>query len=225
MVEESALKKETIKRDLSKDMSAMREGGVTVDSIDSDLASRVDHSKLDISTPLVDLNKKPPTSHRPPVPEFDSFPVETNADGGQESMSMGIASSVPTPVQQVLKPKTSSGDQGKVVKELEREIERLNSECLELEEQVGSLKVEGQEAWTSYQRSQEKAAALEAELQEEIDEAGRFLEAATEEALAVLFDRLDADHDGTVSLREALDALSTRILAAGTVDSKARLRV
>ena len=53
------------------------------------------------------------------------------------------------------------------------------------------------------------------ELQEEIDETGRFLEAATEEALAVLFDRLDANHDGTVSLREALDAMKGGPQATG----------
>ena len=86
----------------------------------------------------------------------------------------GIAS-LPTPAQVPVvmnpNPQTVVGDQahGKVVQQLEREIERLNGECLELEEQVGSLKTEGQEAWTSYQRAQEKAAALEATLQEEVN--------------------------------------------------------
>lgn len=51
---------------------------------------------------------------------------------------------------------------------VDAEIERLNGECLELEEQAASLKTEVQEAWNTYQAAQEKAAAREAELQEEI---------------------------------------------------------
>lgn len=50
----------------------------------------------------------------------------------------------------------------------DNEIERLNSECLDLENQVAGLKTEVQEAWNSYQAAQERAAAREAELQEEV---------------------------------------------------------
>ena len=49
-----------------------------------------------------------------------------------------------------------------------QEIERLNEECLELEDQVTALKSEVKEAWYSYKCSQERAAVREAELQDEI---------------------------------------------------------
>lgn len=44
----------------------------------------------------------------------------------------------------------------------------MNAECIELEDQITSLKKEVQEAWGSYKSSQEKAALREAELQDEI---------------------------------------------------------
>ena len=69
-------------------------------------------------------------------------------------------------------PQTVVGDQahgGRTLQQLEREIERLNGECLELEEQSWITQDGGWEAWTSYQRAQEKAAALEATLQEEVN--------------------------------------------------------
>jgi chromosome segregation ATPase len=49
-----------------------------------------------------------------------------------------------------------------------QEIEALNAECLELEDQIASLKKEVQDAWGSYKSAQEKAAVREAELQDEI---------------------------------------------------------
>jgi cell division septum initiation protein DivIVA len=49
-----------------------------------------------------------------------------------------------------------------------QEIERLNEECLELEDQVQALKEEVKEAWESYKTSQERAAIRETELQDEI---------------------------------------------------------
>jgi hypothetical protein len=57
---------------------------------------------------------------------------------------------------------------GELVEELEGEIERLNGECLELEAQVASLQAEGKEAWASYQRAQESAAAREGEAADEL---------------------------------------------------------
>ena len=48
------------------------------------------------------------------------------------------------------------------------EIDRLNAECLELEDQVASLKKEVQEAWDSYKVAQERAALREAELMDEL---------------------------------------------------------
>ena len=55
-----------------------------------------------------------------------------------------------------------------VDKSTSNEIDRLNAECLELEDQVASLKKEVQEAWDSYKVAQEKAAIREAELQDEL---------------------------------------------------------
>lgn len=49
-----------------------------------------------------------------------------------------------------------------------QEIEKLNTECLDLEEQSNSLKKEVKEAWESYRIAQEKAACREAELQDEM---------------------------------------------------------
>lgn len=48
------------------------------------------------------------------------------------------------------------------------EIERLNAECLDLEDQVGALRTEAQAAWTAYQRAQEQATAREGELLQEL---------------------------------------------------------
>ncbi len=53
------------------------------------------------------------------------------------------------------------------------EIERLNSECLELEDQVAALKVEVKHAWASYQKAQEQAASREVELQSALQQSGR----------------------------------------------------
>ena len=69
----------------------------------------------------------------------------------------------------VLAPSSSSSSSSSSTSVVvDAEIERLNGECLELEEQAASLKTEVQEAWNTYQAAQEKAAAREAELQEEI---------------------------------------------------------
>lgn len=62
-----------------------------------------------------------------------------------------------------------SNSSTKNVAALELEIERLNSECLELEDQVANLKREGEDAWSSYQRAQSTASNRETELLEEIN--------------------------------------------------------
>ncbi|KAJ1413732.1 hypothetical protein B484DRAFT_454991 [Ochromonadaceae sp. CCMP2298] len=56
----------------------------------------------------------------------------------------------------------------KALRRKNQEIEKLNRECLDLEEQVGALKGEVQEAWDNYKTAQEKAAAVEGELLEEV---------------------------------------------------------
>ena len=66
---------------------------------------------------------------------------------------------------------TTSGIETNVTEvneETTSEIDRLNAECLELEDQVSSLKKEVQEAWDSYKAAQERAALREAELLDEL---------------------------------------------------------
>jgi len=63
---------------------------------------------------------------------------------------------------------TTESELRAVVKKKNLEIEKLNGECLELEESCTSLKKEVEEAWASYKTSQEKAMLRESELQEEI---------------------------------------------------------
>jgi hypothetical protein len=58
----------------------------------------------------------------------------------------------------------------KSLKDKDLEIEKLNAECLELEDQCSSLTKEAKEAWESYRISQERAAAREAELLDEVKE-------------------------------------------------------
>ena len=55
-----------------------------------------------------------------------------------------------------------------IIKSKNLEIEKLNSEILELEETCHSLKLEVQDAWNTYKTTQEKAATREGELLEEI---------------------------------------------------------
>lgn len=63
---------------------------------------------------------------------------------------------------------TSESELRTILKKKNLEIEKLNGECLELEESCTSLKKEVEEAWASYKSSQEKAMLRESELQEEI---------------------------------------------------------
>jgi chromosome segregation ATPase len=51
---------------------------------------------------------------------------------------------------------------------LSQEIEKLNRECLDFEEQTAALKLEVKEAWDNYKTAQEKSAAVESELQDEV---------------------------------------------------------
>ena len=56
----------------------------------------------------------------------------------------------------------------KLLRTKNEEIERLNAECLELEDQVGALRKEVESAWQTYKQSQELAAERESDLQDEI---------------------------------------------------------
>ena len=90
------------------------------------------------------------------------------------------------------------------VEDLEAEIERLNTECLELEDQVNSLKSEGQEAWSSYQRSQEHAAVREAELQDEIKSLNKSWSQDKQQHLSQIT-KLRGDCDSSIAkMREAV---------------------
>lgn len=104
-----------------------------------------------------------------------------NGEDGDESQALEVEASSSTAAKEESKDSTtrakparvgSGGASSKVasadLKAKDDEIERLNAECLELEDNVASLKTEVQEAWNSYQAAQEKAAARETELQEEI---------------------------------------------------------
>jgi chromosome segregation ATPase len=59
-------------------------------------------------------------------------------------------------------------DLRKSIRDKDLEIEKLNAECLELEDKCASLTKEAKEAWESYRISQERAAAREAELLDEV---------------------------------------------------------
>jgi chromosome segregation ATPase len=50
----------------------------------------------------------------------------------------------------------------------DKEIDRLNAECLELEDQVSAVKKEVESAWKAYKTSQEQAAERESDLQDEM---------------------------------------------------------
>jgi len=87
------------------------------------------------------------------------------------------------------------------------EIERLNAECLDLEDQVGALRTEAQAAWTAYQRAQELATAREGEFRKE-------LQVATQQAAG---DKA-ALQDSQKALQKAQDSLS----AGGSVGEEMR---
>lgn len=59
-------------------------------------------------------------------------------------------------------------DLRKTIRKKNQEIEKLNAECLELEDQCSALKTEVREAWDNYKIAQERSAAREAELLDEI---------------------------------------------------------
>jgi len=80
-----------------------------------------------------------------------------------------------------------------------KEIERLNAECLDLEGQIEHLKGEVVEAWEAYKTAQEKAAAREEELQDEIKE----IERAKSTDRQAVTSRL-TELESTVAARDAL---------------------
>jgi len=65
---------------------------------------------------------------------------------------------------------SSAGDAElrKALRKKNQEIEKLNAECLELEDQCSALKTEVREAWDNYKIAQERSVARETELLDEI---------------------------------------------------------
>jgi len=114
----------------------------------------------------------------PAEPHPAAAPVVAAAAGSglsQQSRSSGAA------------PSTNDAD----------EIERLNAECLELEDQVSALRTEAQAAWAEYQRAQETAKARELEFRQEQEDSAK--RAASDKA---------ALKDAQKALQKAQDALA-----------------
>lgn len=103
------------------------------------------------------------------------------ASGSKQASASGNASAAPG---------TSShnsaevNDLKKIIRKKNQEIEKLNRECLELEEQVSSLKQEVHEAWDHYKQAQEKAAATESEMQDEFKQVQRAKQLEKQQSIA-----------------------------------------
>jgi predicted nucleic acid-binding Zn-ribbon protein len=85
------------------------------------------------------------------------------------------------------------------------EIDRLNAECLELEDQVASLKKEVQEAWDSYKVAQERAALREAELQDELKQVQK-AKHTDKQSLLSQMGKVGEEVDGAVKQMRAMQA-------------------
>ena len=85
-------------------------------------------------------------------------------------IALSTTKSKPSIVESVSK---GTDDLKKSIKDKDLEIEKLNAECLELEDKCASLTKEAKEAWESYRISQERAAARETELLDEVKEIQR----------------------------------------------------
>jgi predicted nucleic acid-binding Zn-ribbon protein len=71
----------------------------------------------------------------------------------------------------------------------DQEIERLNGECLELENEVAGLKKEVESAWRTYKSCQESHAEREDTAQEEVVQLKAHMKAAAEQ-----FDQVRSSH-------------------------------
>ena len=109
------------------------------------------------------------------------------------------------------------------VEDLEAEIERLNTECLELEDQVNSLKSKDR-AWSSYQRSQEHAAVREAELQDEIKSLNKSWSQDKQQHLSQIT-KLRGDCDSSIAkMREAVQEKESMSVRIDTLQAEADTR-
>ena len=105
--------------------------------------------------------------------------VHTTAVSGDASTSVAptssssSSSSAPTLAPTSTPALALPTDVKKQLRDKNKEIERLNAECLDLEDQVVSLQKEVESAWQTYKQSQEAAAERESDLQDEIKQVQR----------------------------------------------------
>lgn len=128
---------------------------------DDDLAN-VLASPYPIDAPPASATKIPTSTGAPSAPPASTdrkVPI-TMSDSITSSSSSSSLANLPADVKKQLRDKN-------------KEIERLNAECLDLEDQVASLKKEVESAWQTYKQSQEVAAERESDLQDEIKQVQR----------------------------------------------------
>lgn len=94
---------------------------------------------------------------------------------------------------------------------VEKEIERLNAECLELEDQCTSLKTEVKEAWESYRLTQEKFAIREAELQDEIKQLQK-AKTTDKQQLQIQMARMNEEVGDTIKLKKTVEVERDELL-------------
>eukprot|EP01041_Mallomonas_annulata_P003463 gene3463-6889_t len=96
----------------------------------------------------------------------------------------------------------------------EKEIERLNGECLELEDKCDALKREVEEAWITYKTSQEKSAAREQELQDEIRQLQKAKQTDKQQSLSH-FQKLGEDAEDALkqlrTVQQEKEAIATQL--------------
>ncbi len=147
------------------------------------------------------------------------FPASTNKNAPQvisssysnkKKTEQGRTSTVRTD-------KSSSQNGPETNGEMAGEIERLNEECLELEDLVSGLKTEAKEAWDSYQRAQAQAQAREQELQQEIKQLNKAKHADKQQDLSQLTQLRSELEDALKNVRTShveKDGLMNKLRAA-----------
>lgn len=215
-------KTENIKRDLRGEMSVIGKDEMQNKGAEVDLAKRVGESEYggssSISTPYVHQAKSKSWAESAAEDRESMPPPPIGSSRAQSADGRGITSSNTTTTKVA-----AAGGRGDDVEDLEAEIERLNTECLELEDQVNSLKSEGQEAWASYQRAQEHAAVREGELQDEIKALNKACSQDKQQHLAQIT-KLRGDCDSSIAkMREAVqekESVSVRMVALQAEEDK-----
>lgn len=99
---------------------------------------------------------------------------------------------------------TSEKDFRRTIKLKDKEIDRLNAECLELEDQVSALKKEVESAWKAYKTSQEQAADRESDLQDEVRQVQKAKQTDKEQLALQITDAAREVEDISKQLRTAI---------------------